>query len=904
MNKKRIIVMLTILLVTVLSASSFYMIEKGINPLSIFVNSYVAEPSSNDFEKVYADNNAPYTETSGDNAGKKYFIRYTGKQTKSKVVDLTKENKSIKIDGDGYPKILGTKITSTYKMFIKSSGLTTYTDVEKVFIPSTIAIDEDGIKGNTFIGCKQDIDLIYHGVLAQSDIDAIGTNITSDYDKTNIIKQNNIITYLYLGNDNIKRTSMLNSPKIMNGYIGKVKNIYISSEIDVIAGLFYAHEAGGQKGTVTQIKNVDIARTDIGKWRNLFGLFSCQYNIILNKKFQIPSSATDLSFMFEGCSNLTELPESLEIPSSAVNLKGMFTWCTSLKKLPNHFEIPSGVEYVSKMFYMCNNLRGVITIPSSLVALDNQNNLDDCFDRAGNTKGLANLENYNTPIVMRCYEGSVADGFKNNIYNKITNSNGKVTKEVITNSWAKVYEDGAPYSDSNGDYYIHYTGNKKVINLTQTSEYDEETTVSFDKDGYPVILNTKIISTYKMFIENSNVNRVYIPSTIAIDKDGINKNTFNGCKQDIDLIYHTGNLLSNNMSSDDKSRGAAIKEEYDKTNIIKQGNVITYLYLGKENIDRSLGIRGYSGKVKNIYISSQISRLNNLFYARENGKVDSSVTQINKVEITKSGNANWTSTYGMFSTQYYVEFSKTFTIPNTITDLQFMFEGCVNLKEIPDTIQIPTQAINLMGMFTWCQALEKLPEEFTIPNTVKYVSKMFCMCNNLRGVITIPSSLVALDNQNNLDDCFDRAGNTKGLANLENYYTPIVMRCYKGSVADEFITNIYDENTNPNGRVTKEYIDTAMNSIEKIEKSIDIDVDNAQGIGLNTLPSDKNENSQEKSEQTESITEKVVIDDETNYMTIIVNKVNVAESMEHVQENSQGTNIVEPDNKSEDDAQE
>ena len=64
------------------------------------------------------------------------------------------------------------------------------------------------------------------------------------------------------------------------------------------------------------------------------------------------SNVTDMSFMFNGCSSLVEIPQ-LDT-SKVTNMSGMFTRCSSLKEIP-HLDT-SKVTNMSYMFDGSSNL--------------------------------------------------------------------------------------------------------------------------------------------------------------------------------------------------------------------------------------------------------------------------------------------------------------------------------------------------------------------------------------------------------------------------------------------------------------------------------------------------------------------------------------------------------------------
>ncbi len=68
------------------------------------------------------------------------------------------------------------------------------------------------------------------------------------------------------------------------------------------------------------------------------------------------SEATDMSYMFNGCSNLTSLVVSHFDTQNVTDMSGMFNYCSSLTSLDvSHFDTKN-VTKMSGMFYRCSNL--------------------------------------------------------------------------------------------------------------------------------------------------------------------------------------------------------------------------------------------------------------------------------------------------------------------------------------------------------------------------------------------------------------------------------------------------------------------------------------------------------------------------------------------------------------------
>ena len=186
-------------------------------------------------------------------------------------------------------------------------------------------------------------------------------------------------------------------------------------------------------------------------------------------------------------------------------------------------------------------------------------------------------------------------------------------------------------------------------------------------------------------------------------------------------------------------------------------------------------------------------------------------------------------------------------------------------------------------MFNSCYALEKLPSQFKIPEKVTNLGSMFNECYNLKGVIVIPESAQIVEN------IFNEAGKdvTDTSQYPDGYNTPLVMKYYKDcSAAEKYTQNIYmimnDGDTDgtildESGMVTKICIDgVSSQSNESSNDMVVINEDNS-----------------------DSDNEKIVIEDETDWVTITVNQKTVDEMTDEIQDNSRSVENGESENKEE-----
>lgn len=135
--------------------------------------------------------------------------------------------------------------------------------------------------------------------------------------------------------------------------------------------------------------------------------------------FVVPDKVTDISYMFESCSNVESLtlPESFEA-SNVTNMSYMFRSCYALKTIDLSNLNVSEATNMSYMFYYCNKLETVNFIKSSLEKLTNLKNM---FYSCENLKSI-DLSNINTSNIT-----NMSDMFYQCV---------RLTDIVFSNNWA------------------------------------------------------------------------------------------------------------------------------------------------------------------------------------------------------------------------------------------------------------------------------------------------------------------------------------------------------------------------------------------------------------------------------------------------------------------------------------
>lgn len=269
-----------------------------------------------EWEKVYGDPNAPYN----DNDGKgPYYIRYVGGITHRTTVDVT---------GYGWEegKILGTEITSTYKMFEKADH-TQYVDFVILANSQKTDITENLIDGQT----PGTVNVIYRDSTGNADF--FYSDVAPNMPDTALGY------YLYLEEGHLSEEKIVGAwggtRQNTRVYEGTVPNIYVPAAIHTIHGLFYHNET---------IEKPLFDKNGNTNW-------------------------TSLGSAFYYCSSLQYLPPDFEFPDTVTDMSCTFYQCFDFKGYEDtskNFTLPSNLVNGLRTFYLCDNLTMDVTIPASI----------------------------------------------------------------------------------------------------------------------------------------------------------------------------------------------------------------------------------------------------------------------------------------------------------------------------------------------------------------------------------------------------------------------------------------------------------------------------------------------------------------------------------------------------------
>lgn len=305
------------------------------------------------WEKVYSSD-GPYD--AGDGLGS-YYIRYIGSDD---TVDVAAHMGS---SGE----ILGTKITTTYRMF----------DPVRPALKTILLPDVAGLRAydpaSGALGADPAIDPAVFGVGGAPDHfvelvyrDASGGDHTADAATTNST------IYLYLD------TSLV--PPDADGdcnYAGTVPNVYLSNDLPSIRYAVYNNSS---------IIDVAIDRSPNAGWTDMEGMFAYSSVAGLSSYFEVPLTVTSAFGVCLHAERLKSLPEGFVFSDALTSMPQAFEACTSLETLPSGFTFPKQCEMAKGMFRYCSSLKGLpdgFTLKGSSVA-----NACFMFQGCGQMQGL------------------------------------------------------------------------------------------------------------------------------------------------------------------------------------------------------------------------------------------------------------------------------------------------------------------------------------------------------------------------------------------------------------------------------------------------------------------------------------------------------------------------------------
>lgn len=271
------------------------------------------------YVRVYGE--GPYDDNDGWGP---YYLRYVGNE---EVVDVAED-----LDAQGC--ILGTKVTSTYKLFEAP-----HADVRQVLLPDValLASDVDGqvLAANLFgngVGDRA-IDVMYRDGV-KTEAEGEGPHAAADLTATAFDGCTNATTYLYV------TEAHLEGEPGHRIFKQEVPHAYVSNEVQGIRCLF---KMNADLTAVLFDPHPNPAWTTMSDGGMVGTFYCCTGLVELPGNFAIPSTVTVMDNAFCGCTNLASLPDALALPDGVVSLSRAFQYCRSLASLPDSLVLRSGI---------------------------------------------------------------------------------------------------------------------------------------------------------------------------------------------------------------------------------------------------------------------------------------------------------------------------------------------------------------------------------------------------------------------------------------------------------------------------------------------------------------------------------------------------------------------------------
>ena len=222
----------------------------------------------------------------------------------------------------------------------------------------------------------------------------------------------------------------------------------------------------------------------------------------------LPKYVSNMSYCFDGCTNLTDLPNRL--PDGKYSMVGTFRSCTNLVNIP---VIPNSVTDMSYTFRNCTNLVNTPVIPNSVT------NMGSTFYGCTNLVNAPEIPNgvtnmyYTFGNCTNLVNAPVIPNSVINMYGTFSSCNNLVNAPVIPNSVTDMF-----YTFANCTNLI----NAPEIPNSVTNMHETFTNCNI-RDVYIHAPNVISGATFG-YSTVSHVINVYIPFTY---ENGVNTQTYN-----------------------------------------------------------------------------------------------------------------------------------------------------------------------------------------------------------------------------------------------------------------------------------------------------------------------------------------------------------------------------------------
>lgn len=444
--------------------------------------------------------------------------------------------------------------------------------------------------------------------------------------------------------------------------------IYVAADGKVVApesliGLF------GFEPIYGKITDIDLTNLDTSNVTNMSGMFEgCSNLTSLDLSKLDTSNVTDMSVMFHGCSGLTSLNLKGLNTASVTNMASIFDECRSIKELDLSAFDTSKATDISGMFFGCSSLTSIINLEG--LNTSSVTDMSGMFDRCTSLTSL-DLTNLDTSKVTtmyamfnECKNLKNIDGLSKldtskvenmeYMFSQCTNLSGSIK---IMNPGTKLYN--MMFNDA-------VTGDAKF-----ELEYVDDATKSIARDIVRKFNNPNI--TLKV----SREERTFSADKL---KDKLKDTTLKG------VVFEEVATIPEGVENISESENGSVFAYKDKSNvlhIIAEGKVVAP------------------------------EDLTELF----NGCVAES---IDLSDLDTSNVKNMHAMFGQCSSLTDLNLSNLDT--SKVTDMSFMFAECIALENVDLSGFNTSNVENMKGMFINC---EKLSGNITIMNKIQSYLGMF-----------------------------------------------------------------------------------------------------------------------------------------------------------------------------------
>ncbi len=337
-------------------------------------------------------------------------------------------------------------------------------------------------------------------------------------------------------------------------------------------------------------------------------------------------------------------------------------------------------------------------------------------------------------------------------------------------------------------YYVRYTGNDQVVDLAADLEA-----------GGGMLAGTRITSTFKLF-ENANdqLARVFLPDVSIFTEDPDNPldaSMFGdeGVQHGVDLIYRDrlGGDYTQGVGKASQVTSYLCLEERHLSDYVKNSTTTYRRYAGTvpnvyvpkeiESLEYLFYEEGLANNTLRLALVDEEgawTSMDSMFRGCRNLRLPSSFRLPRQLENMDFGfydcacvsvpegmtlpsslrsmqwafeecslnslpqgftlNEGVQDVTGAFSRSHVVSLPDGFRVPSSVTNMNYLFQDCVSLKEVPPALLTDVTATTMYDVFAGCRSLV-LPEGFRLPDQATTMSSMFSKCTSL---VTLPESLV------------------------------------------------------------------------------------------------------------------------------------------------------------------